>query len=157
MVCLVIMAWSAAARQAAILARRRKMKTIKEVWVDRTKKYRYGDCAIASAAVVSRLLARGVKTGYKVINGDVIYQQPGKEPAEEGHTWIEFSGRVIDPTKSQFGEGTKINYNPGRNAPADKKHLYNREEYGPEDFLNAMKRQGNDPSDWESEYFKGRK
>jgi hypothetical protein len=133
------MAWSYAARQAAIEARRRKMGHIKEAWVDRTKKYSYGDCAIKTAEIVKRLVSKGVRDGYRVVSGSVLLTGGTNErPYLEDHVWMEFGGKVIDPTKAQFGKA-RVNYRPtGKDEFGNKPY---RKEYTPDEFLLQAKKE----------------
>jgi hypothetical protein len=82
----------------------------------------FGSCMLAAKILVRKLLRMG-RNDFKVIEGYITF--PNVEWNEQ-HTWIEMdNGKIIDPTKTQWGIKKEIVYLPTR-----------RKEYTPKQYLD---------------------
>lgn len=65
----------------------------------------FGVCMLAAEEITKQLLDNGIKD-FKVVEGWIDFgEQIGNESENDNldsHTWIEYNGKIIDPTKEQF-------------------------------------------------------
>ena len=85
--------------------------------------FKYGQCSIEVVRLVKKALANRINN-FKVIDGTVYV---GDEKKVIPHTWIEYNGKIYDPTKSQFS-GEIILYDPDGEY---------KDEYTPEEYINS--------------------
>lgn len=90
-------------------------------------KAQFGDCGLAIYHATKKALAKGydfsVTEGMVDAGGTIL-----------PHAWIEYQGRIIDPTKSQFGSA-EVQYGP----PGEY-----RDDYSPQEYISYFEDQYGD-------------
>lgn len=95
-----------------------------------------GSCMKASEILTQQLLSQGISDFY-VVEGwisfpNMDWDEGGEESSLLTHTWIEYQGKIIDPTKEQF---KKWNFDPNKIE-----YVKIKRSYPPKEYLELCKR-----------------
>ena len=58
-------------------------------------------CDAVSEILMTRMQEHGFKD-IDLVHGEIVHTYPDSETDRYGHTWLEWMGYIIDPTRSQF-------------------------------------------------------
>jgi len=85
--------------------------------------FKFGQCSIEVLRLAKKALQDNINN-FKIVDG-VVYLDRNENAIP--HTWIVYKNKVVDPTKSQFGN-SEVLYDPVGEY---------KDEYTPEEFIDS--------------------